>query len=83
MVALDDALLQTFPPVSMAMAYGSTVFQQKNHDSSSSMMDLVFAVDDPEKWHAMNLEQNTEHYSFVKWFGAKGITVLQVCYYML
>ncbi|KAJ0407581.1 hypothetical protein ATCC90586_006224 [Pythium insidiosum] len=72
--ALDDA----FPAVQFAMAYGSGVFKQKNHDSSTSMIDLVFAVDDPLAWHTENLARNASHYSFLQYFGADAITRVQV-----
>ncbi|TMW69317.1 hypothetical protein Poli38472_001473 [Pythium oligandrum] len=78
--ALRTALDAAFPPVQFAMAYGSGVFAQKNHDASTSMIDLVFAVDDPKQWHAANLERNAGHYSFLKWFGADTITAVQENY---
>ncbi|GMF11451.1 unnamed protein product [Phytophthora lilii] len=59
------------------MAYGSGVFQQKNHDASASMVDLVFAVDDPCVWHAQNLERNPQHYSVLKYLGAANVTAFQ------
>ncbi|CAH0481465.1 unnamed protein product [Peronospora belbahrii] len=59
------------------MAYGSSVFQQKNHDSSASMVDLVFAVDDPISWHEENIERNPRHYSIVKYLGAPNVAAFQ------
>ncbi|UIZ25441.1 hypothetical protein KXD40_006243 [Peronospora effusa] len=59
------------------MAYGSGVFQQKNHDSSTSMLDLVFAVDDPISWHEENIERNPQHYSILKYFGAANVAAFQ------
>lgn len=75
--ALSQALDATFPRVAFTMAYGSGVFQQKHHDASSSMVDLVFAVDDPVAWHAQNLAQNPQHYSFLKLFGAANVAAFQ------
>jgi hypothetical protein len=37
--ALTQALDASFPRMAFAMAYGSGVFQQKNHDASTSMID--------------------------------------------
>jgi hypothetical protein len=33
------------------------------------MTDFIFVVDDPEEWHALNLERNARHYSAVAWLG--------------
>lgn len=76
--ALDDALRETFPPMEFSMAYGSGVFAQRDHDASSSLLDLVFAVDDPVAWHRANLERNASHYSFLRHLGAQGVTDFQV-----
>ncbi|RLN72492.1 hypothetical protein BBJ28_00004553 [Nothophytophthora sp. Chile5] len=76
--ALTQALDATFPRVAFTMAYGSGVFQQKNHDASASMVDLVFAVEDPLAWHEENLARNPEHYSFLKYLGAANVAAFQV-----
>ncbi|KUF95754.1 RIB43A with coiled-coils protein 2 [Phytophthora nicotianae] len=75
--ALTQALDASFPPVAFTMAYGSGVFQQKNHDASSSMVDLVFAVDDPVAWHEQNIERNPQHYSMLKYLGAANVAAFQ------
>ncbi|KAG6611074.1 mmp37-like protein [Phytophthora cinnamomi] len=75
--ALTQALDASFPRVAFTMAYGSGVFQQKNHDASASMVDLVFAVDDPLAWHAQNLERNPQHYSVLKYLGAANVAAFQ------
>lgn len=64
-----------------AMAYGSGVFQQEGYtEDEKPMVDIVMAVDDPEKWHRDNLLRNPEDYSafarkagpkFVAWFQEK------------
>lgn len=77
--ALERALRDTFPAVQFSMAYGSGVFVQRDHDASTSLLDLVFAVDDPVAWHAANLARNAHHYSFLKHLGAQGIADFQVC----
>lgn len=76
--ALDQALRETFPAVQFSMAYGSGVFAQRDHDASTSLLDLVFAVDDPVAWHEANLARNAHHYSFLQYLGAQGIADFQV-----
>ncbi|XP_077988795.1 phosphatidate cytidylyltransferase, mitochondrial-like [Glandiceps talaboti] len=64
--------------MSLAFAYGSAVFQQKGYNQKANkMIDFVFAVDNPCKWHQQNFENNKEHYSFLRYFGAKRITTIQ------
>ena len=41
------------------------------------MLDLVFAVDDPQQWHKENLALNWKHYSFLKHFGSEVVTRIQ------
>nr|CCA21334.1 MMP37like protein putative [Albugo laibachii Nc14] len=74
---LRSALEETFPPVKLSFAYGSAVFQQHTSNSSGAIMDFVFAVDDPIKWHEENLMRNRSHYSFLKYFGAQAIVNIQ------
>ena len=33
------------------------------------MVDFIFVVDDPEEWHALNLERNASHYSALRRLG--------------
>ncbi|DAZ93594.1 TPA: hypothetical protein N0F65_011778 [Lagenidium giganteum] len=80
MAALDGALRDAFPAVDFRMAYGSGVFAQKDHDTSTSMIDLVFAVEDPRAWHAVNIERNPSHYSFLRCFGADNVASFQETY---
>lgn len=80
--ALECALREAFPAVAFSMAYGSGVFAQTDHDASSSLLDLVFAVDDPVAWHAANLERNASHYSFLRLLGAYGLADFQVCVFV-
>ena len=50
------AVLQQFPPVAHAFAYGSGVFRQPGLYTLGSgdrpMLDFIFAVDAPAQWHA-------------------------------
>lgn len=55
-------ILKRFPPMTWAFGYGSGVFRQSNH-SSHNMIDLIFVVDDLERWHADNIARNPLDYS--------------------
>ena len=41
------------------------------------MLDMVFAVDEPNEWHQENLQKNWGHYSFLRYLGASTITRVQ------
>ena len=62
-------LAEQYPPVLAAYAYGSGVVAQAGYDYSSAdpsqlpMLDLIFVVEDAEKWHAANMARNREHYT--------------------
>lgn len=71
-----SAVLQHFPPVDLAFAYGSAVFKQQGRDLGK-MLDLVFAVSDPMEWHRKNMESNSIHYSFLRLFGPSFISNIQ------
>ena len=82
------AALQAFPPVDLAFAYGSGVFQQSGYAvlpsgdldaarTPSPMVDLVFAVSDPLAWHADNLSRNRAHYSALGALGAAAVARVQ------
>ena len=76
-----NELLESFPPMDFAMAYGSVAFKQDQYDSSKSMLDLVFAVRDAETWHAANLVTFPHHYSsMMRRFGPKVISSIQQNY---
>ncbi|KAL3872881.1 hypothetical protein ACJMK2_036062 [Sinanodonta woodiana] len=71
-------IFSMFPDgIQMAFAYGSGVFQQQGQDMSKNMLDLILVVDDPILWHKQNLQQNRKHYSIVKYFGPRNISILQ------
>lgn len=62
----------------MAFAYGSGVFQQSGHaDISKNMIDFIFVVDDPKKWHKENIAANWHHYSAMKYLGYNSVSSLQ------
>lgn len=74
-------ILAQFPQdITLAFAYGSGVFKQ--HGTSpgqmdKNMLDFVFAVDDPVTWHTLNLLQNRNHYSILKFLGPTKISSIQ------
>ncbi|XP_026996607.1 phosphatidate cytidylyltransferase, mitochondrial isoform X2 [Tachysurus fulvidraco] len=74
-------ILSQFPQdISLAFAYGSGVFKQSGASQGqmrNNMLDFVFAVDDPIKWHSMNLKDNRKHYSVLKYLGPKYISSIQ------
>lgn len=47
-------------PLVAAFGYGSGVFKQKNH--TASMIDTIFVVNDPKKWHKQNMKRNPKDY---------------------
>ncbi|KAM9592338.1 phosphatidate cytidylyltransferase, mitochondrial isoform 1-T1 [Trichechus inunguis] len=73
-------ILSHFPEeLSLAFAYGSGVYRQAgpNANQKNPMLDLVFTVDDPVRWHSKNLKKNWSHYSFLKVLGPRIITTIQ------
>ena len=50
-----SAVLQQFPPVTQAFAYGSGVYRQPGlyrlGGDDKPMLDFIFAVDTPTQWH--------------------------------
>ncbi|EPX74516.1 matrix protein import protein [Schizosaccharomyces octosporus yFS286] len=80
-VRLKD-LLKTFnAPIQVAIGYGSGVFQQAGYQSSAKpMVDFIFQVNDPVRWHELNIQQNPSHYSALKYFGPKAVTKVQEDY---
>jgi len=75
------SLLDAFPPVDFAFAYGSAVVPQANYTAAqreAAMVDLVFAVDAPAAWHDANLAVHGAHYSAAGWVGGgAGAAALQ------
>ena len=72
-------MLENFPNgISIACAYGSGVFKQTGHKSlKDNMIDFIFVLDDPLKWHKKNIERHPEHYSFLKHLGSGAVASLQ------
>ena len=55
-------LQETFPATRLTLVYGSGAFAQSGR-SKGKMLDIIFGVDDPIKWHAENIITNSTHYS--------------------
>jgi translocator assembly and maintenance protein 41 len=70
-------VLQEFPPVQHAFAYGSGVIVQPDlyaNSNTKPMLDFIFAVDSPTDWHAENLAHNPKHYSLLGRLGPSAVT---------
>ncbi|KAF5827914.1 mitochondrial matrix Mmp37 [Dunaliella salina] len=48
--------------------------QPTSPSSSTPMIDYILSVDDPLKWHMLNIQKNPEHYSWVAKLGPGAIT---------
>eukprot|EP00045_Choanoeca_perplexa_P015995 m.209411 g.209411 ORF g.209411 m.209411 type:complete len:175 (-) comp17140_c2_seq3:692-1216(-) len=72
-------LQQWFPTgITFAMAYGSGVFKQVGHvRNQNTMVDLIFAVEDPSTWHEANIQANPTHYSGLASLGVEAVVKVQ------
>lgn len=81
---LFTRILSMFPQdFSFCFAYGSGVKKQlisKPLGSASNMIDLIYCVDNSNKWHEDNLKLNNLHYSGLKYLGPLGVTKFQENY---
>jgi len=51
----------------LSFAYGSGVFHQDGHDEpENNVTDLIFIVEDSERWHEENMRLNSRDYSSKK-----------------
>lgn len=74
------SLLDEFPPVHAAFAYGSAIFPQRGYTAEQqeeSMTDLVFCTNDPLLWHYENLKRHPAHYSSVALGGPRAVMAIQ------
>lgn len=71
-------ILREFPRnMKFCFAYGSAAYKQLNNEKNN-MLDLIFVVRNPNKWHAENLMKNPKHYAQpLRFLGHKAITNLQ------
>ena len=74
-------IVSKFPHVSHAFGYGSGALSQGsglNDGGEKPMLDLIFVVDDPLKFHTDNMRDFPEHYPlFVHAIGRSGVVKLQ------
>ncbi|KAJ3656542.1 hypothetical protein Zmor_015613 [Zophobas morio] len=63
-------ILSKFPQnFAFCFAYGSAVKKQLSKKQEDNMIDLIYCVDNPTKWHEANMKENFSHYSGLKYFG--------------
>ncbi|KAJ2147108.1 Mitochondrial translocator assembly and maintenance protein 41 [Coemansia sp. RSA 1807] len=74
---LDTVLRQFSAPIRYAFAYGSGVYKQSGYGASKPMVDLIFGVSHPDHWHALNIAQHRNHYSFMGTLGANAVSFVQ------
>nr|CAG4647931.1 EOG090X06VP [Moina brachiata]SVE93034.1 EOG090X06VP [Moina brachiata] len=74
-----EHILKIFPDnLKFAFAYGSGAFRQHGHKSTEeNVVDLIFAVDNPEEFHRDNLRMNPKHYSSLKYLGPHSLASFQ------
>mmetsp|Transcript_13887 Transcript_13887/g.15824 ORF Transcript_13887/g.15824 Transcript_13887/m.15824 type:complete len:309 (-) Transcript_13887:1394-2320(-) len=84
-----ESIVQSQFPIlpNFAFAYGSGVFEQIEERGftdtevekveTAPMIDFIFAVDDPIRWHSANLERNSSHYSLLKYAGSAAVANIQ------
>lgn len=78
-----DTILDDFPIVDFAFAYGSAVFGQNGYselEKKNALIDVIFCVKDVEQWHSANITLNAHHYSFLRYFSYDFIGKVQVKY---
>jgi mitochondrial translocator assembly and maintenance protein 41 len=63
--SLKATLDKTFPKIEFIIAYGSSIFPQEGYDyrSEKPLIDLLFVVNDADKFHKENFEKNRNHYT--------------------
>lgn len=73
-----DKLLDQFPPVSFAFAYGSGVVEQTNNEcDENTLIDIILVVDNSFEWHTLNKALNPYDYTPALPLGITGITYIQ------
>lgn len=58
-------------PIRYAFGYGSGVFEQDGYSGDEKpQVDLIFGVSHPAHFHSLNMRQNPQHYSTMRYFGS-------------
>ena len=74
-------VIQQFPPIQFAFAYGSGVVVQGGYNYNKAkalpMIDFIFAVNDPLEWHTINKLFNADHYSSIIPMSGESIANIQ------
>lgn len=76
-----NRILTKFPTQHLvySFAYGSGVFQQAGR-TDRAMVDLIFVVNNTQRFHRDNLRVNPEHYSSIRYFGASVLSSVQTSF---
>lgn len=76
---LRDILLSFDAPIRYAFGYGSGVFQQSGYakNDAKPQIDLIFGVSHPTHFHSLNMRQNPQHYSSLRYFGSSFVSKFQ------
>lgn len=63
-------ILSRFPQnFTFCFAYGSAVKPQSGNQHRTNMIDFIYCVENPHRWHGANIEQNPSHYSALRHLG--------------
>lgn len=72
--SIETEVLEAFPEVDLAFAYGSGAVRQGSYDYDAGimsgdvelpMLDIIFAVEDSEAWHKANKKRHGDHYTSI------------------
>ncbi|CCD24950.1 putative phosphatidate cytidylyltransferase NDAI_0E01340 [Naumovozyma dairenensis CBS 421] len=75
---LESILNQFNAPIKYAFGYGSGVFEQTGYNiKEKPQIDMIFGVTHPSHFHSLNMRQNPDHYSTLKYFGSEFIAKFQ------
>ncbi|KAH3899618.1 putative phosphatidate cytidylyltransferase SCDLUD_003898 [Saccharomycodes ludwigii] len=76
--SLESIISHFDAPIAYAFGYGSGVFKQSGYTKNDKpQIDLIFGVNHPSHWHSLNMRQNPNHYSSLKYFGSEFISKFQ------
>lgn len=74
-----ESIMSSFEaPIKYAFGYGSGVFEQSGYSGDEKpQMDLIFGVTHPTHFHSLNMRQNPQHYSTMRYFGSGFVSKFQ------